>query len=276
LKLFIALLFAVNALLLAMNSGWINLWESRDPERLKRQVDAERIAVLSPSTVPAPSPATNGAPSGSGEVMQALPALGESGKPALASIPGNGPVSTPSSGSDAVAGASIKPASTTEASAAAAGAAAANAAQICLEFPAMESDRAQTIETSMKQTGINVEMKSAESNPSYIVHLAPSESLKEAQRKLVELKRLGVSDAFLMQEGPLKLGISLGLFRAEEGAKAMVQQLAAKGIKSAKISAGNALKAGKVIIKASGTEVQLARVRQAASEVNLSLKLCGA
>jgi hypothetical protein len=274
LKLFIALLFAVNALLLAMNSGWINLWESRDPERLKRQVDAERIAVLSPSTVPAPSPATNGAPSGSGEVMQALPALGESGKPALASIPGNGPVSTPSSGSDSVAGASIKPASTTEANAAAA--AAANAAQICLEFPAMESDRAQTIETSMKQTGINVEIKSAESNPSYIVHLAPSESLKEAQRKLVELKRLGVSDAFLMQEGPLKLGISLGLFRAEEGAKAMVQQLAAKGIKSAKISAGNALKAGKVIIKASGTEVQLARVRQAASEVNLSLKLCGA
>lgn len=147
---------------------------------------------------------------------------------------------------------------------------------ICLEFPAIEFERAQAIELSMTQAGIAVELKTAENNPSYIVYLAPSESIKEAQRKLAELKRIGVTDAFLMQEGPLKLGISLGLFRAEEGAKALVQQLSAKGIRSAKISAGNALRSAKVTLKASGTESQLARARQAASEENLALRPCGA
>jgi hypothetical protein len=254
-KLLFVLLLALNAFLFSVASGWLSLWDVRDPDRLRRQVDAERISVLSAkgSSLPNPSAMTS---------------------------PGNGPGSTTTGGADqvpsvpsAAPGASDSPTSYSTPSPVAI----ANPAPetICLEFPPIEAERAQVVEASIKQAGITVELKATESSPSYIVYLAPSESVKEAQRKLAELKRLGISDAFLMQDGPLKLGISLGLFRAEDGAKALLAQLGAKGIKSAKMTTGQALRGGKVTLRASGSDAQLARVRQAASEVNLSLRPCG-
>ena len=45
-KFIIILLLAINAFLFSFWNGWISPWDSREPERLKRQVDAERIAVL--------------------------------------------------------------------------------------------------------------------------------------------------------------------------------------------------------------------------------------
>ncbi len=254
-KLVLVLLLALNAFLFSLASGWLTLWDARDPDRLRRQVDSERITVLSaggpqvgPQNSAAPQPGTTSAvASASTEPSRTGPGMPSGMAP-------NAPVnSTPNVEASGVPVAQL----------------------VCLEFPAMEFERAQAIEVSMNQAGIAVELKTVENNPSYIVYLAPSESIKEAQRKLAELKRIGVTDAFLMQEGPLKLGISLGLFRAEEGAKALVQQLSAKGIRSAKISAGNALRSAKVTLKASGTDSQLARARQAASDENLALRPCG-
>ncbi len=237
-----------------MASGWLNLWEARDPDRVRRQVDAERITVLSASGAQTAAQSST-VPQLGAMASVTIPSL-ESSRNDPGATPGLAPNassnSTPNAETSGVPVAQL----------------------ICVEFPVIEAERAQAIEASMKQAGIAVELKSAESNPSYIVYLAPSESIKEAQRKLAELKRLGITDAFLMQDGPLKLGISLGLFRAEEGAKALVQQLSVKGIRSAKISAGNALRSGKVTLKASGTEAQLARARQAASEANLALRPC--
>ncbi len=238
-----------------MASGLLNLWEVRDPDRVRRQVDAERITVLTPIGAQS-APQTSSTPQVGATSAAANPSL-DTGR--------NSP------GTPLGVAQSTSPNSTPNPE----GIGAPVAQLICLEFPAIESERAQAIEASMKQAGIAVDLKSAESNPSYIVYLAPSESPKEAQRKLAELKRLGVTDAFLMQDGPLKLGISLGLFRSEDGARALVQQLSAKGIKSAKVSPGNALRSGKVTLKASGTERQLVLARQAASEANLALRPCG-
>jgi hypothetical protein len=229
-------------LLFAMASGWLSLWEARDPDRLRRQVDAERIIVVGTSATP------GGAPT--------LPAtVGSNSVPASPTMPDSALSQQTSASPDPASSGTRTDAST-----------AANSPV----KPPLDGDSASTTAS----LACLVDLKSAESNSSYIVYLAPSESAKEAQRKLAELKRLGVTEAFLMQDGPLKLGISLGLFRAEEGARALVQQLSAKGIRSAKISAGNAMRNAKVILKASGTEPQLARVRQAASEVSLSLRPC--
>jgi hypothetical protein len=237
-----------------MASGWLNLWEARDPDRVRRQVDAERITVLSASAMQnAPQSGAAPQPGPPGSAASPSPDPARTG-------PGTTPSTAPSTSSNPTLNSDSSGAPLAQLS--------------CLELPAIEFERAQAVEASMKQAGISVELKAAESHPSYIVYLAPSESVKEAQRKLAELKRLGVTDAFLMQDGPLKLGISLGLFRAEDGAKALVQQLSAKGIRSAKISVGNAVRSGKVTLKASGTESQLARARQLASEANLALRPC--
>jgi hypothetical protein len=254
-KLLFVLLLALNAFLFSVATGWLSLWEVRDPDRMRRQVEAERISVLSAT----------------GNALT---------NPSATTSPDKGPGSTTSGGADqvpsgpsAAPGASNSPTSNSTSSPVVMTSPVPET--ICLEFPPIEAERAQVVEASMKQAGITVELKTIETSPSYIVYLAPSESVKEAQRKLAELKRLGISDAFLMQDGPLKLGISLGLFRAEDGAKALLAQLGAKGIKSAKMTTGQALRGGKVTLRASGSDAQLARARQAASEVNLSLRPCG-
>jgi hypothetical protein len=227
------LLLAINVLLLVANLGWVNLLENREPDRLRRQIDAEKITLLvgeGRSPVAAPEP-----------------------KPVASS---NVPVGAPTLASDGLK---------------AEGAAAAN---VCLEFPPMDADRAKAVETSIKREGISVDIKNPDAEASFMVYLAPSESIKEAQRKLGELKRQGVADAFLLQDGPLKFGISLGLFRAEEGAKNLVQQLANKGIRSAKIGPGSVARNGRVVLRAIGSPLQLARVKTAAAEASLDLKPC--
>ena len=263
-KLLLVLLLAVNALLFCVASGWLSLWEARDPDRLRRQVDAERITVISASGTPSGTPASS-TPGNLGS--EADPSKNASESTATASSNAGSsasPSTRPSGHSDNKMSEGVTPLATNTL----------GGPTSCLEFPPLELEKAQAVETSMRQVGITVELKPVETSPNYIVYLAPSESTKEAQRKLTELKRLGITEAFLMQDGPLKLGISLGLFRAEDGAKALVQQLSAKGVRSAKISNGSALRNGKVTVKASGTETQLARVRQAATEVNLPLKPC--
>lgn len=247
-----------------MASGWLSLWEARDPDRLRRQVDAERITVIIASGTPSGTPASSTPGNPVGEVDASKNASQSTTTAASNAVSSASPSTGPGGNSDNKTGEGVTPLATNTP----------RGPTSCLEFPPLELEKAQAVETSMRQIGITVELKPVEASPNYIVYLAPSESAKEAQRKLAELKRLGITEAFLMQEGPLKLGISLGLFRAEDGAKALVQQLSAKGIRSAKISNGSAPRNGKVTVKASGTETQLARVRQAATEVNLPLKPC--
>ncbi len=227
-KFIVVLLLAVNAFLLSVWTGGLSLWDRSEPDRLHRQVEAERISIQGIAAVAtkAKAAASGDAPSGSGGTSPATP---------------------------------VPPPET----------------KACLEFPPMDQDKAQSVESSMKQAGLSVEATQIEGVSSFMVHLPPSESAKEAQRKLAELKKLGVTDAFLLQEGPLKLGISLGLFRSEDGAKTLVQQLAAKGIRTARVAPGSGSRPAKTVLKATGSDALLTRVRQAADEVSLTLKTCG-
>jgi hypothetical protein len=54
----------------------------------------------------------------------------------------------------------------------------------------------------------------------------------------VELKRLGVDEYFVMPDDPkLRNAISLGVFKTEEAAKARLDALRAKGVRSAVVGA---------------------------------------
>jgi hypothetical protein len=57
-----------------------------------------------------------------------------------------------------------------------------------------------------------------------------------AEKKAIELKRLGVNDFFIVQDQSiLRWGISLGVFRTEDAAKTHLANLTSKGVKTAKI-----------------------------------------
>lgn len=68
------------------------------------------------------------------------------------------------------------------------------------------------------------------------VFIPPLPSKADAEKKVGELKRLGVDDYFIIQDaGPNRFAISLGVFTGESGANDRLAELRVKGVKSAKV-----------------------------------------
>jgi hypothetical protein len=64
----------------------------------------------------------------------------------------------------------------------------------------------------------------------------PQGSKAEAERKVAELKELGVKDLLIVQEaGSNQYAISLGVFSSEKGGQDRLAELKAKGVKSARL-----------------------------------------
>ena len=114
--------------------------------------------------------------------------------------------------------------------------AAKNRALACIEwgtFPSAEADKAAEA-LAMLGLGSRLVSRKVEETAGWWVFIAPQGNKANADKKVDELKRLGVPDFFIVQdEGPNKFAISLGVFRAEDAAKNYLAGIAAKGVKSA-------------------------------------------
>jgi hypothetical protein len=72
---------------------------------------------------------------------------------------------------------------------------------------------------------------------SYLVFVPPQGSKEAAERKAAELRGLGVENFFIMSaDSPYKWAISLGVFKSEASAQAMLATLGKQGVHSAKIA----------------------------------------
>jgi hypothetical protein len=68
------------------------------------------------------------------------------------------------------------------------------------------------------------------------VFIPPQASRQAAVRKAAELKTLGVSEYFIVQEeGEYRWALSLGVFRSEEAAQARLATLRAQGVRTARV-----------------------------------------
>ncbi|MCC7486959.1 MAG: SPOR domain-containing protein [Burkholderiales bacterium] len=68
----------------------------------------------------------------------------------------------------------------------------------------------------------------------YWVYLPPMKTRAETDRKVGELKALGVAEFFVVQDaGPWRNAISLGIFRTEDAAQAYLAGLKERGVRSA-------------------------------------------
>jgi SPOR domain len=108
----------------------------------------------------------------------------------------------------------------------------------CLEWgsfsPADASRAAQRLEPLA--LGARLAQYRGEETANWWVHMPPQGSRAAALRKAAELKKLGIEDYFILQEaGPTRWSLSLGVFSTEEAAKAHLQALRAKSVKSAVI-----------------------------------------
>ncbi|OIR06840.1 sporulation related domain protein [mine drainage metagenome] len=103
---------------------------------------------------------------------------------------------------------------------------------------AAEAERLR-VQAGAQAPDLQLAAKTAERQPDGYWVLIPSLADRQAaEKKLAELKRLGVSDYSLMTAaGPNQFAISLGLFQSKQAADERLQTLAGRGVRSAQVQA---------------------------------------
>ncbi|KAB2969058.1 SPOR domain-containing protein [Zoogloea sp.] len=113
------------------------------------------------------------------------------------------------------------------------------APQACVVFAGLNAEQARELAARISKagTGFALSEKRSEVPSSWWVHI-PSQGSKEgADKKVAELRRLGVDDLFVMQDaGPGQYAISLGLYKNEAAANRHLESLKEKGVRSAQIA----------------------------------------
>lgn len=84
--------------------------------------------------------------------------------------------------------------------------------------------------------GARLQTRSIEHASGYWVYMSPLKNQAEVQRKIGQLKNLGVNDYFVVQEvGEWQRAISLGVFRTEQAANNYLDSLRKQGVRTAKV-----------------------------------------
>jgi hypothetical protein len=114
----------------------------------------------------------------------------------------------------------------------------AQAPAACLEWSPFSSAEAVRVETALALLALPPDMLQRQTTDvdGYWVHMPPLKTRAEVDRKVAELKSLGVEEFFVVQDaGPWRNAISLGLFKNEEAAKTELERLRQRGVRSASI-----------------------------------------
>ncbi len=108
----------------------------------------------------------------------------------------------------------------------------------CLEWGSFNAADAVRAEQRLAPLALGARLAQfrGEETAGWWVFIAPQPNRAAAQKKAAELKKLGVDDYFVVQEeGRQRWALSLGVFRAEDAARAHLEALRAKGVKSAQV-----------------------------------------
>lgn len=188
LKFVFWLLAGVNLLVLAIGQGYLGSFrsETREPARLKNQLQAGKLTLLTQEQATAPAVATAPAP-----------------------VAAETPAPPPSYACTEVGNFLLADGRRFEAQVAA-------------------------LDLGDRQSRRNV---ASQDISSYMVYIPPQGSKEGADRKAGELKQLGVTNYFIMNESsPLRWGISLGVFKSETSAQSQLATLNKQGVHSARVA----------------------------------------
>jgi hypothetical protein len=228
LKILFWLLLAINGALFALGQGFLGRHpaQHREPQRLALQLHPEQLLLSPPAaSVPAVQP----------EPAQAVAALAPTA-PTAAVAADKVPLAAASAQSQPVA--------------------AAEPLRACVEIGNFDQDEARLFRNRLAAARLNA--RSTQSNvqevASYMVYIPAQDGRDGAERRAAELRRLGLTDFYILPESsPIHDAISLGLFKTEAAAKAHVGQLITRGIRSARITERTA-GASKVVFRLQGLD----------------------
>lgn len=112
------------------------------------------------------------------------------------------------------------------------------AVKSCLEWGEFSGRGLAEAQSSLAalKLGDKLSQRIVEHVSGFWVFIPPLKNSAEVQRKLLQLKKLGIEDHFVVQEeGEWQNTISLGVFRTEDAAQKFHESLREKGVRSAKV-----------------------------------------
>lgn len=109
-------------------------------------------------------------------------------------------------------------------------------ADVCAEWgPFSDAERARALaDLDAQSLGKLLSQKRVENALNFWVYVAPFPNRAAAERQLATFRASGVSDVSVVELGPQRFALSLGIFRSEDAANAHAADLAQRGIAAAK------------------------------------------
>jgi pyruvate/2-oxoglutarate dehydrogenase complex dihydrolipoamide acyltransferase (E2) component len=206
---FWSLLF-LNAALFAYAQGLLGTaWNNEhEPARLKRQFNTAKMTLLTRDQAEAAAKA-------------AAPPAGQDAPSASAAASAPAPASAPATSTPAAPA----PAPTFA----------------CTEVGPFNSTEAHRFEARLAALDLGDRQSrqtiQAQDVSSWLVHIPPQGGKEAADKKAAELRNLGVTNFYVINnDSPLKYAISLGVFKTESAAQAMLAQLGKQGVHTARIA----------------------------------------
>jgi hypothetical protein len=111
-------------------------------------------------------------------------------------------------------------------------------APVCKEIGNFDNSAAKRFEALLQPLalGDKLSRRDIEEVANHIVYIPSLGSKEAADKKAAELRHLGVADFYVIQDaGDLRWGISLGVFRTEDAARALLAAMNQKGVHSARL-----------------------------------------
>lgn len=119
----------------------------------------------------------------------------------------------------------------------AAGSTPAPAVMHCIAFEGLGNDTADAVVRSFAVPELSVQRTGADAITGWWVRIPPDGTREYAERKGRELRELGITEFYIVQDsGPNQYAVSLGLFKTEGAAKQHLERLRRSGVRSASIS----------------------------------------
>jgi hypothetical protein len=102
-------------------------------------------------------------------------------------------------------------------------------------FTAAEAKRFEARVAGSAVSG-NMSRRTVEETSSHMILIPPQESKEGAEKKAGELRRLGITDFYIIPDNTdQRWGISLGIFKTEEAARVRLAALIQQGVQSARL-----------------------------------------
>jgi SPOR domain len=114
------------------------------------------------------------------------------------------------------------------------------AAAVCLEWGAFTGADVARAQQALEPLALGAKLtqRTQQDVSGFWVYMPPLANRQAAAQKAGELKHLGVQDYFIVSDDPKwHNAISLGVFKTEDAAKARLEALRAKGVRSATVGA---------------------------------------